>query len=69
MHLTPQQRKALTLLGFGLSEKEAARRMGLAYGTVRQILQRARDQNGARTTAHLAALTLATPTTKTDTGS
>ena len=52
--LTSRQREIVALLRQGLTQQEAARRLGLKYGTIRYQLQNARDRSGCQTTAELA---------------
>ena len=49
--LTRRQKEIVSLLRQGLTMQEAAGRLGLKYGTVRQRLQQARERGGYRTTA------------------
>lgn len=51
--LTRRQKEIVSLLRQGLTMQEAARRLGLKYGTVRQQLQQARERGGYRTTAQM----------------
>ena len=53
--LTNRQSQIVALLRLGFSQQEAARRLGLTYGTVRKQLVQARDRSGCRSTAELAA--------------
>lgn len=53
--LTPRQTEIVSLLRQGLTPQEAARRLGVKYGTVRHQLQEARDRTGYRTTLQLVA--------------
>ena len=51
--LTRRQKEIVSLLRQGLTQQEAARRLGLKHGTIRQQLQQARTRGGYRTTAQL----------------
>ena len=59
--LTNRQNEIVALLRQGLTQQEAARRLGLRYSTVRKQLQAARDRSGCRSTAELAAKVGLTP--------
>lgn len=51
--LTNRQRDVVRLLAQGYSQKEAARRLGLRYGYVRQVVKTARDRAECRSTVEI----------------
>jgi DNA-binding NarL/FixJ family response regulator len=55
-HASPRQAEILNLVAAGLSDKEIALRLGLAYGTVRTHLERFFTASGVRDRAGAAAL-------------
>ena len=55
-NLTPRERQIVQARANGLAAKQVARQLGIAHGTVKNILLSARRRLGARDTAHLAAL-------------
>ena len=52
--LTNRQNEIVALLRQGLTQQEAARFLGVRYGTVRKQLVKARDRSGCLSTAELA---------------
>lgn len=56
--LSNRQREVLAMLAIGKHAKEAARDMGLEYGTVKMHLERARLKLGARTRPHAVAIAI-----------
>jgi two-component system response regulator FixJ len=57
--LTPRQREIARLLAAGYNQKEAARQLGVRYGTVRKHTQSMRERTQCRTTAVLVARVIA----------
>jgi len=53
--LTNRQREIVRLLAAGYSQKEAARRLGIAYGTVRKHTLAARERTACRSTTEIVA--------------
>jgi DNA-binding CsgD family transcriptional regulator len=53
--LTNRQREIVRLLAAGCSQKEAARRLGIAYGTVRKHTLAARTRADCRSTIEIVA--------------
>lgn len=53
--LTTRQRDVIRLIRQGYSQKETARTLGIAYGTVRKHTLAARERTGCRTTAQIVA--------------
>lgn len=51
--LTGRQRDVVRLLAQGYSQKEAARRLGLAYGTVRKYTHAARSRTACQSTVEI----------------
>lgn len=51
--LTNRQREIVRLLAAGYSQKEAARQLGIAYGTVRKHALAARERAACRSTAEV----------------
>lgn len=51
--LTRRQREIFRLLAAGYSQKEAARRLGIAYGTVRKHAMAARERTACRSTTEI----------------
>jgi DNA-binding CsgD family transcriptional regulator len=51
--LTNRQREIVRLLAAGCSQKEAARRLGIAYGTVRKHTLAARHRGACSSTAEV----------------
>ena len=51
--LTPRQKDVVRLLAQGYSQKEAARRLGIAYGTVRKHTLAARHRGECCSTAEV----------------
>lgn len=54
--LTNRQREIVRLLATGYSQKEAARRLGIAYGTVRKHTLAARERTACRSTMEIVVL-------------
>lgn len=53
--LTPRQQDVMRLLAQGYSQKEAARRLGMAYGTIRKHTMAARERTACRSTTEIVA--------------
>lgn len=53
--MTPRQRDVIRLLAQGYSQKETARRLGIAYGTVRKHVLAARERTACRSTNEVVA--------------
>lgn len=51
--LTPRQRDVMRLLAQGYSQKEAARKLGMAYGTIRKHTMAARERTACRSTTEI----------------
>lgn len=62
--LTPRQRDVVRLLAQGYSQKEAARRLGMAYGTVRKHTLAARNRTDCRSTTQIVCMALLEDDTK-----
>ena len=54
--LSPRQREVLSHIANGLAVKEAARAIGIDYGTTKVHLLLARNKLGASSNAHAVAL-------------
>ena len=57
--LTNRQREIVRLLAQGYSQKETARRLGIAYGTVRKHTLAARHRGECRSTAEVVSKAMA----------
>ncbi len=55
---TQRQAEAIALLAQGASCKEVARQLGVAVTTAQTMLAQARERVGAKTVAHLVALSI-----------
>lgn len=53
LKLTPRQQDVVRLLAQGYSQKEAARRLGMAYGTIRKHTLAARRRGECCSTAEV----------------
>lgn len=51
--LTQRQRDVLRLLAQGMTQQQAAQRLGLAHSTVRKVTQEARRRTNTNTTTEL----------------
>lgn len=51
--LTPRQQDIMKLLAEGYSQKETAKALGMAYGTVRKHTLAARERTGCRSTTEI----------------
>lgn len=51
--LGSQQKSVVRMLSQGYSQKEIAKRMGISYGYVRQLVKSARDRTNSRSTTEL----------------
>lgn len=56
--LTPRQAQVVELHAQGMTGKEVARELGVAVGTAQNILAQARERIGAKTVAHLVAISI-----------
>lgn len=56
--LTNRQREIVRLLAAGYSQKEAARRLGIAYGTVRKHTLAARERTACRSTVEIVVFAI-----------
>ena len=54
--LTIRQREIVRLLAAGYSQKQVARRLGIAYGTVRKHTLAARERTACRSTVEIVVL-------------
>lgn len=54
--LTNRQREIVRLLAAGYSQKQVARRLGIAYGTVRKHTLAARERTACRSTVEIVVL-------------
>jgi len=54
--LTRREREVVLLMGYGISNKEIARRLGLSAGTVKQHVHSILVKTGARSRFELVAL-------------
>lgn len=57
--LTIRQREIVRLLAAGYSQKQVARRLGIAYGTVRKHTLAARERTACRSTMEIVVLAVA----------
>jgi len=57
--LSPRQREVLTLAGQGLTWRQISQALGIAPGTVRGHIVRARERLGALNTTHAVVLAIA----------
>lgn len=56
MTVTPRQYQVAMLAAEGLSNPEIGERLGLALGTVRELVRRALERTGARNRVQLAVM-------------
>ena len=59
--LTPRQQDVVRLLAQGYSQKEAARRLGMAYGTIRKHTLAARLRTDCRSTTEIVVKAMTKP--------
>ena len=57
--LTNRQREIVRLLAAGYSQKEAAKRLGMAYGTIRKHTMAARLRTDCRSTMEIVVKAMA----------
>ena len=58
LKLTPRQQDVVRLLAQGYSQKEAARRLGMAYGTIRKHTLAAKKRTGCPSTMQIVCIAI-----------
>ncbi len=58
LKLTPRQQDVVRLLAQGYSQKEAARRLGMAYGTIRKHTLAAKKRTDCQSTMQIVCIAI-----------